>query len=257
MAGSTKLYARYYGRLLGRSGISVAKGLALPFVRGEAVRSGAHGMAYPISTYAPWQADADFQSVYGAVRRNTLVDVWRLHELWTLLGELVEVPGSILEVGVWRGGSGALMASRARSLGIADPIYLCDTWEGVVKTGAVDTYYRDGKHDDTSRETVAALVERLGLTDVQLLQGIFPDDTGAAIAGRTFRLCHIDVDVYQSAFDVFEWVWPRLAPAGVVVFDDYGFPACPGVTQFVDEQRGRPDRLVLHNLNGHGIVVKR
>ena len=36
-------------------------------------------------------------------------------------------------------------------LGIAEPVYLCDTWEGVVKTGAVDTYYRDGKHDDTSR----------------------------------------------------------------------------------------------------------
>jgi O-methyltransferase len=43
----------------------------------------------------------------------------------------------------------------------------------------------------------------------------------------------------------------------VAVFDDYGFPACPGVTRFVDEQRCRKDRLVLHNLNGHGIVVKR
>jgi hypothetical protein len=29
------------------------------------------------------------------------------------------------------------------------------------------------------------------------------------------------------------------------------------VTEFVNEQRGRDDRLVLHNLNGHGIVVKR
>ena len=28
----------------------------------------------------------------------------------------------------------------------------------------------------------------------------------------TFRLCHIDVDVYQSAKDVFDWVWPRLSP---------------------------------------------
>jgi O-methyltransferase len=29
------------------------------------------------------------------------------------------------------------------------------------------------------------------------------------------------------------------------------------VTKFVNEQRGHDDRLVLHNLNGHGIVVKR
>jgi hypothetical protein len=29
------------------------------------------------------------------------------------------------------------------------------------------------------------------------------------------------------------------------------------VTQFVDQQRGREDRLVVHNLNGHGLVIKR
>jgi O-methyltransferase len=150
-----------------------------------------------------------------------------------------------------------LLAARTAALGIADPVYLCDTWQGVVKTGAIDIYYRDGKHDDTSRQIVERLVGKLGLTNVQLLEGIFPDDTGAAIAGSRLRLCHIDVDVYQSASDVFDWAWPRLSPGGVVVFDDYGFPACPGVTRFVDEQRRREDRLVLHNLNGHGIVVKR
>jgi len=36
----------------------------------------------------------------------------------------------------------------------------------------------------------------------------------------------------------------------------YGFPACPGVTKFVDEQRRHDDRFVLHYLNGHGIIVK-
>jgi O-methyltransferase len=257
MATQSRFYAGYYGGLLRRSSRSLAKGLALPFVRGEAVRSGAHAMAYPISTYAPWQADEEFQRVYRAVRRNTLVDIWRCHELWSLLGELTEIPGAVLEVGVWRGGSGSLMAVRAAALGIADPVFLCDTWTGVVKTGPIDTYYRDGKHDDTSRETVERLVRSLGLANVELKQGVFPDQTGAEIGQRKFRLCHVDVDVYQSARDVFDWAWPRLSPGGVVVFDDYGFPACPGVTRMVDEQRCRDDRLVLHNLNGHGIIVKR
>jgi O-methyltransferase len=250
-------YARYYGRLIRESGYSVAKGAALPFVRREAVRSGAHAMSYPISSYAPWQADEDFQRIYRAVRKNTLVDVWRCYELWTMVGELREVPGAIVEVGVWRGGSGAIMATRAKALEIPDPVYLCDTWEGVVKTGELDTYYRDGKHDDTSREIVEALVQQLGLDNVELLQGVFPEETGDRIADRNLRLCHVDVDVYQSAKDVFDWAWERLSPGGLAVFDDYGFPACPGVTKFVDEQRGRADRLVLHNLNGHGIVVKR
>jgi O-methyltransferase len=42
----------------------------------------------------------------------------------------------------------------------------------------------------------------------------------------------------------------------MVVFDDYGFPARPGIAQCVDEQRKQADRLVLHDINGHGLVVK-
>jgi O-methyltransferase len=250
-------YVGYYSRLARQAGYSIAKGVALPFFRHQAMRSGAHEMAYPIATYAPWKADREFQSVYQAVRPNTFVDIWRCHELWTLLGELIDVPGAILEVGVWRGGTGALLAARAERLGLDDTVYLCDTWTGVTKTGEVDIYYRDGKHDDTSQEIVEELIARLGLSNVELLQGVFPEDTGDRIPDRTFRLCHCDVDVYESARGVLEWVWPRLAPGGVVVFDDYGFPACPGVTKLVDEQRLRDDRLVLHNLNGHGLIVKR
>jgi O-methyltransferase len=250
-------YIGYYGRLARQAGYSIAKGVALPFFRHAAMRSGEHELAYPIATYAPWKADQEFLSAYTAIRRHTFVDIWRCYELWSLVGELREVPGAILEVGVWRGGTGALLAKRASSLGLDDTVYLCDTWTGVVKAGEVDIYYRDGKHDDASRDIVESLVGRLGLSNVELLQGMFPEDTGDQIPDRTFRLCHCDVDVYESARGVLEWVWPRLTPGGVVVFDDYGFPACPGVTKLVNEHRLRDDRLVLHNLNGHGLIVKR
>lgn len=250
-------YTRYFTRLARDSGYSVAKGIAMPLLRRDAVRSGAHALAYPIATYAPWQTDVEFQRISRATRRHTLVDVWRRYELWSLVGELVDVPGSILEVGVWRGGTGALLATRASELGITDPVFLCDTWRGVVKTTEVDTYYRDGKHDDASVDVVAALMRDLGLTNVELLEGTFPDETGEQVADRRFRLCHCDVDVYESARGVLDWVWPRLSAGGVVVFDDYGFPACPGVAQLVDEQRQLPDRLFLHNVNGHGVLVKR
>lgn len=249
---------RYFMRLARGSGYSIAKGLAMPIMRRTAVRSGSHGMVYPIATYSPWLTDAAFQSTYGAVKHNTLVDEWRCWELWTLLDELRDVPGAVLEVGVWRGGSGALMAKRCAELDIEDPVFLCDTWSGVVKTTAVDPYYQDGKHDDTSLDMVEALLRDLGLERrVRLLEGTFPEDTGAAAEDHAFRLVHIDVDVYRSAADVFAWAWPRLSQHGAVVFDDYGFPATPGVAQFVDEQRGLPDRLIVHNLNGHALIFKR
>jgi O-methyltransferase len=248
----------YYTRLARQSGYSVAKGVALPFVRKEAVRSGLHAMPYPVhATYSPWLGDEAFMTTYEAIRRNTLVGEWSCAELWSLVAEVRDVPGAIVEVGVWRGGTGALMAARAQHLGITDPVYLCDTWQGVVKTGAEDPYYHDGKHDDTSIEVVRALVGKLNLGNVELLQGIFPDDTADRVTTDAVRLCHIDVDVYNSAKDVFAWIWPRLSPGGVVVFDDYGGPATVGIGRFVDEQRMLADRIVIHNTNGHGIVIKR
>ncbi len=47
-----------------------------------------------------------------------------------------------------------------------------------------------------------------------------------------------------------------MSPGAVVVFDDYGFATCPGVTTFVNEQRDRSDGFFFHNLNGHAILVK-
>jgi O-methyltransferase len=246
----------YFRRLAWAWASAGARGARLPLVNGEAVASGQHEMVFPHATYSPWLTDARFQAVHERIRRHTLVDRCRCYELWQLVGQVCDRPGALIEVGVWRGGTGALIAQRAADAGIHDPTYLCDTFTGIVKTGEVDTYYSGGEHADTSEALVRELLDGLGLTNVELLAGIFPDEAGTAIADRTFRFCHIDVDVYESARDVLEWVWPRLTVGGVVVFDDYGFASCPGVTRLVEEQRDVASRLVLHNLNGHAVMIK-
>ncbi len=216
-----------------------------------------HELVVPTATWSPWNLDADFLATYEHTRPHTLKDKYRCWELWSLLAECRHLPGAIVEVGVWRGGSGALLATRARALGIDDPVYLCDTFRGVAKAGDDDPGYEGGEHANTSKERVRALVhDRLGLDRITLLEGVFPEDTADQIPDPQIRLCHIDVDVYRSARDTLEWVWPRLPRGGVVIFDDYGFRHCDGVTKIVDEQRERDDRIVHHNLNGHGVVVK-
>lgn len=214
-----------------------------------------YGGIFTRSSYTPWKGDEGFQKTFEVIRKNTLVDEYRCYELWQLCGQLDALePGDVLEVGVWRGGTGCLLALRcATSLSTA---FLCDTFSGVVNASSEDSAYVGGEHADTSMETVANLVQHLGLSNVKVLQGVFPCATGPEIAGRRFRLCHIDVDVYESAAQTFEWVWPRLVRGGIVVFDDYGFYSCGGVTRFVDQMRGQRDRLVIYNVNGHAIVIK-
>jgi O-methyltransferase len=91
---------------------------------------------------------------------------------------------------------------------------------------------------------------------VTILEGIFPDQTAQLIEEERFRFCHIDVDVYDSAKGIVEWVWDKMVVGGIIVYDDYGFEACDGITKYVEEQIACPDRLVMHNLNGHALIVK-
>lgn len=218
-----------------------------------------HELIVPMtSTYAPWHDDAAFRRVYDAIDGNTFVDQYKCYELWEQLGQLGHVAGDVLEVGVWRGGTGVLMARRAADLGFDCRVFLCDTFEGVAKAGDADPWYKGGEHADTSPEIVRGLADREGV-DVEILVGMFPEDTADRVADRRFRLVHIDVDVYDSARDTLEWAWPRLNVGGVVVWDDYGAFECEGVATLGRELfasgLGTTGRLV-HNINGHLLLFK-
>lgn len=216
-----------------------------------------HSVVIPFATYAPWRLDNPFLQVYQHTANHTLVDVYRCWELWQLVGQVAVVPGDILEVGVWRGGTASVIGGAAKACGIDATLYLADTFSGVVKAGEKDTAYKGGEHADASLDMVESVLRRTGVSRYEILCGIFPERTAAAIEGHKFRLCHIDVDVYKSAQDVFDWIWPRLSPMGIVVFDDYGFLSCEGVTRLVNELARRPDALFIHNLNGHALLIKR
>lgn len=233
-------------RRLPRSGIcEAARRAGLPC---EIVR--------PNATYAPWRADREFAATFEAVRDYTLVDEYRLYELWSLARQTAHLSGDIIEVGVWRGGSGALLAKSEQLSGSGSRVFLCDTFSGVVKASSRDSTYRGGEHADTSRSIVEGLVTSLGVENVRILEGVFPEESAHAIGDAAVRMCHVDVDVYESGRGVLDWVWGRLAVGAVVVFDDYGFPQCDGITRLVEEETRLAGRVVLHNLNGHAVMVK-
>ncbi|SIQ57819.1 O-methyltransferase [Alkalispirochaeta americana] len=209
------------------------------------------------SDYRPWEADIPFLDAWRRVRAYTMVDQARLFELWELTGQLSpDISGAVLEVGAWRGGSAGLMGLRLLQRGDSRPLVVADTFCGVAKAGEEDPYYRGGEHGDTSLDRVSAFLHDLGLPDCTVLAGVFPEETAHRVPSADIAFCHIDVDVYQSAQDVFEWAWPRMPPGGIVVFDDYGFLGCEGVTRYVHSLRDRSDGVVLANLNGHAVVVK-
>ena len=133
-------------------------------------------------------------------------------------------------------------------------VYLADTFEGVVKATEEDIVYRGGEHSDTSEKIVQDLLQETNASNAIILKGIFPDDHPDLQLDKV-KLCHIDVDTYLSAKDVFDFVWPKIPVGGIVVFDDYGFWTCEGVTRYFNSL-DVPGARKIHNLNGHGLIIK-
>lgn len=216
-----------------------------------------HGFVFPEATYSPWLSDTEFVKVYDSIRKDTLIDIYRCYEIWELVEESMKNKGSLIEVGVWRGGSAGLIAKRTAQLDKTRTVYACDTFEGVVKASDKDTFYKGGEHSDTSKHHVENLLyNKLGLKNVKLIEGIFPDVVKDKMNNEVFTFCHIDVDVYQSAKEIVNWIWEKLVIGGIILYDDYGFEGCEGITKFVNEERLLSDRIIIHNLNGHAIIIK-
>ena len=212
----------------------------------------------PFANYAPWRLDSDFMKAYDSIKNNSLVDIFRCYELWELTEKIHNLNKNVhfIEIGVWRGGTAAIIGKKLGLLKSTSNLYLADTFTGVVKVSEKDSYYKGGEHSDTSQ----AIVEKLLINyydNCKILKGIFPDDTSHLIdSNEKFGLCHIDVDVYESAKSIVNWIWDRMIIGGVIIFDDYGFHTCDGITKYVNEQKLKSDRLIVHNLNGHAIMVK-
>jgi len=69
---------------------------------------------------------------------------------------------------------------------------------------------------------------------VVFLKGWFAETLPAAPIER-LAILRIDADLYASTRDVLEHLYPRVAPGGFVIIDDYG--SIPPCRQAVDEYR--------------------
>lgn len=164
--------------------------------------------------------------------------------LQTLL-ETKEIPGAIIEVGIFRGGTLFQMADLTRDWNKTVIGY--DTFEGLPELSIGDTGMGHKKGDFVSPMSPDELLLKFneyGL-NVSFIKGLYPDT--ASIFPISF--CHLDVDLYQGTIDSLNFLAEVLNPGGLIVVDDYGWGPTPGVKLAVDEflKSGKLQTKVVNN----------
>jgi O-methyltransferase len=146
-----------------------------------------------------------------------------------------DVPGDLVECGVWRGGACILMRAVLAAYGDQKrQVWVADSFEGMPKPDTKN-YAADKNmafHRSTelavSEATVRANFKRYGLLDdrVRFLAGWFKDTLPASPIDR-IAVLRLDGDLYESTIQTLDALYPRLSAGGFCIIDDYhSYDAC-------------------------------
>lgn len=186
-----------------------------------------------VPLFSPWNGYGEFAGYLELAKPYTLVSPDRLHILYCLAQSAIHLRGDFWECGVYRGGTARMMAAfLARNARPGRKLHVFDTFEGMPDTDPRFDLHNKGDFSDTS---LAAVKDVVGNHDwVEFWPGWIPETFRGKEDAR-IALAHVDVDIYKAIWDCCEFIYPRLEPGGVMIFDDYGFPSCPGARKAVDE----------------------
>jgi O-methyltransferase len=182
-----------------------------------------------------------------------------------------QIPGDIVECGVWRGGSSMAMALALRAhADTSRRFFLYDTFAGMTAATAADVDDRGQRAEAIlagAAKTEGGAWAIASLEDVRRnmrLSG-YPDDRFVFVPGpveqtltRTapdrIAVLRLDTDWYESTKVEMEQLYPRLAVGGVLIIDDYGH--WQGARRAVDEFfAARGEHPFLHRTDYTGRVT--
>lgn len=213
----------------------------------------------------PPDFDEVARSIIRSVQPYTMTSPERVFALIEAVRYIVQrgIPGSIVECGVWKGGSMMAAALTLVSLSVDSiDLYLFDTYEGMTEPSAIDVscdgeraskvFQRLSTNGDGSKWCLASLEEvqqnmwSTGYSKerIKFIKGKV-EDTIPIHAPERIALLRLDTDWYESTRHELVHLFPRLSAGGVLIIDDYGYWA--GSRRAVDEYFAQQGVTLLLN----------
>lgn len=203
------------------------------------------------------------RAVIEHVRPFTMTSTEALAALCAAVEHLVqrEIEGSIVECGVWRGGSMMAVARTLLDMGVDDrDLYLFDTFEGMVPPTEHDVRVLDGLSAArpesltpaiaVSQDEVAAALRSTGYPSsrIHLIRGPVEETLPSGGGPESIALLRLDTDWYESTRLELEYLYPLVQSNGFLIIDDYGHWA--GAKKAVDEYlEQHAPKLYLHRVD--------
>lgn len=161
---------------------------------------------------------------------ETLLSKEKLDVLQFNLKQCLPLPGYVAEAGVYRGGSASFILDILKTQKEEKSLLCFDTFTGIPDAMPSKDKHKNGDFNKTSLEYVREKLSKVSNNFV-LVEGLIPD-TFQGHEDKTFCFVHIDTDTYTSYMACLDFFYKRTN--GIILFDDYLHPNCPGAKEAVD-----------------------
>ena len=198
---------------------------------------------------------------------ETMIGMQRLTSLQNCVETVLadDIPGDLIECGVWRGGACILMRAVLAAYGDeARCVWLADSFQGVPRSDPENYEADKGIRAElvasilgVSEATVRANFERYGLLDdrVRFLPGWFKDTLHDAPIDR-LAVLRLDGDLYESTIQALDALYPRLSVGGFCIIDDYqAVKACEQAVTDYRTKHGISAEIV--DIDGTGVLWRK
>ncbi|HEX3541307.1 MAG TPA: TylF/MycF family methyltransferase [Acidimicrobiales bacterium] len=181
-------------------------------------------------------------------RAETMIGLRRLNNLQFCMERVIadEIPGDVIECGVWRGGAAIFMRAVLAARGdTSRRVWVADSFQGLPKPDPKHPADRGDEHWTkdalaVSLEEVKRNFSRYNLLDqqVRFLPGWFNETLPTAPIER-LSVLRADGDMYGSTTDILTSLYPKLSVGGYAIIDDYGaVPACRAAVEDYRAEHG-------------------
>jgi hypothetical protein len=160
-------------------------------------------------------------------KAETMIGLKRMDNIMFCLMEIMakDIPGDVLEAGVWRGGACIFMKAILNEYRSDKKVFVCDSFEGLPAPEVIQDAGSQ-LHTFTAlavpQSEVVKNFEKYGLLDnnVVFIKGWFKD-TLPKLKGHTFSLIRLDGDMYKSTIDQLENLYDGVSVGGFIIIDDW------------------------------------
>ncbi|CEO24023.1 TylF/MycF/NovP-related O-methyltransferase [Paraclostridium sordellii] len=176
---------------------------------------------------------------------------------YELYKKIVNIPGEVLEFGVYKGASIIRFATYRELLEntYSRKIIGFDIFGEFPKTDNDDDNkfiqrFEEQGGNGISKEALEDFIKHKKINNIELIKGNVFDTLDEFLEKNKqikISLLHLDLDVYKPTKFILEKLYERMIPGGIIVFDDYGTVkgATDAIDEFLKEKNKKIEKLSL------------